>query len=74
VILDLSMPGMSGQETLPEIRKVRPDISVVVSSGYNEAETLRLFSGQRISGFLQKPYTALRLAERVEAAFAAERP
>jgi two-component system cell cycle sensor histidine kinase/response regulator CckA len=73
VILDLSMPGMSGQETLPEIRKVRPDISVVVSSGYNEAETLRLFSGQRISGFLQKPYTALRLAERVEAAFAAER-
>jgi two-component system cell cycle sensor histidine kinase/response regulator CckA len=74
VILDLSMPGMSGQETLPEIRKVRPDVPVVVSSGYNEEETMRLFSGQWISGFLQKPYTILRLAERVEEALAAERP
>lgn len=68
VILDLSMPGMSGQEALPEIRKVRPDVKVIVSSGYNEAETMRLFSGQTLSGFLQKPYTVARLAEKVKAA------
>lgn len=68
VILDLSMPGMSGQDALPEIRKVRPDVKVIVSSGYNEAETMQLFSGQTLSGFLQKPYTVARLAERVKAA------
>jgi DNA-binding NtrC family response regulator len=62
------MPGMSGQEALPEIRKLRPDVKVIVSSGYNEAETMRLFSGHTLSGFLQKPYTVARLAEKVKAA------
>ena len=70
VILDLSMPGMSGIEVLPQLRKIRPDIPVLVSSGYSESETLRLFTGYRISGFLQKPYTSQRLVERVEAAVA----
>ncbi|HLK66847.1 MAG TPA: response regulator [Bryobacteraceae bacterium] len=70
IILDLSMPGMSGLEVLPELRKIRPDIPIVVSSGYSESETLRLFSGYKISGFLQKPYTLQRLVERVTAAVA----
>ncbi len=70
IILDLSMPGMSGLEVLPELRKLRPDVHVVVSSGYSESETLRLFSGHTISGFLQKPYTSQRLVERVSAATA----
>ena len=70
IILDLSMPGMSGLETLPELRKVRSDVPVLVSSGYSESETLRLFSGHKISGFLQKPYTSQRLVEKVEAAAA----
>ncbi len=70
IILDLSMAGMSGLEVLPELRRVRSDISVVISSGYSESETLRLFAGQKISGFLQKPYTPQRLLERVEYAVA----
>ena len=70
IILDLSMPGMSGLEVLPELRRVRSDVPVLVSSGYSESETMRLFSGQKISGFLQKPYTAQRLVQRVEAAVA----
>ena len=65
VLLDLSMPGMSGQETLPELHKIRADVPIVVSSGYSEEEAMRLFHGQRVSGFLQKPYTATRLAELV---------
>ncbi len=68
IVLDLSMPGMSGLETLPELRRIRPDVLVVISSGYSESETLRLFSGHRISGFLQKPYSSQRLLELVNAA------
>jgi CheY-like chemotaxis protein len=68
VLLDLSMPGMSGHETLPELRKIRPETKVVISSGYSEAETMALFRGQRVSGFVQKPYTSVRLAERVKLA------
>lgn len=66
VILDLSMPGMNGQEVLPEIRKIRPGVKVIISSGYNETETMALFHDQRVSGFIQKPYTASRLTERVK--------
>jgi len=67
VVLDLSMPGMSGQETLLELRRIKPAIEVIVSSGYSESEALRIFSGQHISAFLQKPFSAARLAEKIQA-------
>ncbi len=70
VVLDLSMPNMSGEEALPELRKIRPDVKVLVSSGYSEAETLTLFRGQRVSGFIQKPYTAVGLADGIRVCLA----
>ena len=66
VVLDLSMPRMSGEEALPELRRIRPEIKVLVSSGYSESETMTLFKGQRVSGFIQKPYTGAVLAEKVK--------
>ncbi len=68
VLLDLSMPHMNGEETLPELRKIRPDAKVIVSSGYSETETMVLFRGQQVSGFIQKPYTSIGLAEKVKLA------
>ncbi len=70
VILDLSMPGMSGEEILPHLRKIKPDLHVIVSSGYSETETLRLFKGAVVSGFIQKPYTARQLAVQVKSVLA----
>jgi PAS domain S-box-containing protein len=66
VVLDLSMPGLSGEETLPELRKIRPDVGVIISSGYSESEAMPLFGGQRVLGFIQKPYTARSLIEKIE--------
>jgi PAS domain S-box-containing protein len=66
VVLDLSMPRMSGEEALPELRKIRPSVKALVSSGYSEAETLTMFQGQRVSGFIQKPYTSKGIAEKVK--------
>jgi two-component system, cell cycle sensor histidine kinase and response regulator CckA len=66
VVLDLSMPRMSGEETLPGLRKIRPECKVVVSSGYSESEAMPFFQGQRVSGFVQKPYTSNKLAEKVK--------
>ena len=68
VILDLSMPNMTGEEALPELRKIRPEVKVVLSSGYSESETMQFFKGQQVSGFVQKPYTATGIAERVKLA------
>jgi len=71
VILDLSMPRMNGEEVLPELRKLRPGVKVVVSSGYSEAETMTLFKGQAVSGFIQKPYTSDRLADKIRTVLSA---
>ncbi len=68
VLLDLSMPDMGGVEALPELRKIRPNVKVVVSSGYSEAETMRLFAGQPVSGFFPKPFTAAHVASVVKKA------
>lgn len=68
VLLDVRMPGMDGPETLARMREIKPDVDVVISSGYGEQETRALFGGKAISGFIQKPYTASRIAEVIEAA------
>jgi hypothetical protein len=70
VILDASMPGMSGAETFPELHKVRPEVKVLVSSGYSELETMKAFPGPRVPGFFQKPYSSRGLAEKVRSAMA----
>jgi PAS domain S-box-containing protein len=61
VLLDLTMPVMGGEETLQRLRAIRPDVAVVLSSGYSEAEALRVFSDKGLAGFVQKPYSAGRL-------------
>ncbi len=68
VVLDLSMPGMSGEETLPYLRDLKPDLEVIVSSGYSQAEALRPFDGLRVSGFVQKPYGIQQLVREVAVA------
>jgi PAS domain S-box-containing protein len=71
VLLDLSMPIMGGEEALPQLRKIRPNVKIIATSGYSEAEMIRLFAGQQVSGFLQKPFTSARLAEDVKKALEA---
>jgi len=56
VLLDLTMPGMGGEEAMGEIQRIRPDQPVVLMSGYNEEFAASRFSG-RIAGFLQKPFS-----------------
>jgi CheY-like chemotaxis protein len=66
VLLDLAMPALGGEAALRELRRVRPDVKIVLSSGFNEAEAIQRFAGQRLSGFIQKPYTAAQLAEKIK--------
>jgi len=73
VLLDLSMPGMDGVETLAELQRIRPDLPVVLCSGYNEKEAMDRFHGKGLSGFLQKPFRVKELVETVERAMTTER-
>lgn len=57
VLLDYTMPGPRAPEVLRELRRIRPDVPVVLSSGYAEDDATASLGGRRLSGYLQKPYT-----------------
>ncbi len=60
-ILDLTMPVMTGEQALPLIRAAYPEIPIILSSGFNEAEISRA----GIAGVLQKPYTVSAVISKV---------
>lgn len=62
VLLDLTMPHMDGEETFRELRRIRPAVRVVISSGYNEQEISQRFLGKGLAGVMQKPYQSTQLA------------
>jgi CheY-like chemotaxis protein len=72
VVLDYTMPGMSGAETFEKLRAIEPDVRVVLASGYTEEDATRLFGSGGIRGFVMKPFTAETLVERVLAALEPE--
>jgi PAS domain S-box-containing protein len=66
VLLDMMMPVMGGEEALAAIRAVRSNVPVIGSSGYSEGVATERFGGKGLASFLQKPYSARILAERVK--------
>lgn len=71
VLLDLSMPTMSGEAVLAEPRHLRPEARVVLSSGYSEEDTRSRVVGAGDVGYLPKPYGPAQLVETLRAALAA---
>jgi CheY-like chemotaxis protein len=70
VLLDLTMPEMSGTEAFDRLQAIRPGLPVVLMSGYHEEE-LRPELDARISGFIQKPFTPGDLARKIRLALGA---
>jgi two-component system cell cycle sensor histidine kinase/response regulator CckA len=68
IILDMTMPVMSGEETMRNLKLLDENVKVLLSSGHNEAEAIRRFAGKGLIGFIQKPYSATQLAHKVKAA------
>jgi PAS domain S-box-containing protein len=70
VLLDVTMPGMSGEEVLRRLRREHPQVPVVLSSGYSEEDELvNRLQGDAVR-FIQKPYGRERLLEIIEHAVA----
>ncbi|NVN89650.1 MAG: response regulator [Desulfuromonadales bacterium] len=66
VILDLTMPHMDGEQCFRELRRLKPDVKVIMSSGFSEHEVTQKFVGKGLSGFIQKPYKLSVLKEAIQ--------
>jgi len=68
LITDLVMPTMSGRELADQLKRLKPEISVLYISGYSEQVIDHLGLGESPAAFLQKPLTVNLLISKVRAA------
>ena len=67
VLLDFNMPGLNGEQTFDAIHSLRPDLPVLICSGYSDSEIRARFNKRAVAGYLQKPFRADALCGRVSA-------
>ncbi len=65
VILDFIMPVMGGGETFHKLKEIKPDIKVLISSGYGANDMVWDGIGTKAEGFIQKPCPISYLIEKV---------
>ncbi len=68
LVTDIVMPGMTGNELAEKVLKLRPDVRVVLMSGYTEEEPLVALDRGVQCTFLQKPFSPGRLVDAVQTA------
>jgi len=67
VLLDMTMPEMSGRQTYETLEKILPGIKVLVSSGYSIEGQAQALLDSGCKGFIQKPFDAVDLSAKVQA-------
>jgi len=65
VILDMTMPEMNGEESYREVRRIRGDVPVILSSGHSEQDATSRFAGKGLAGFVKKPFTLKEFMSKV---------
>lgn len=65
IVLDLIMPGMSGSQVFDAIREIRPQIPVLLSSGYSMNGQAKDVMARGCNGFLQKPFNLSELSQKI---------
>jgi PAS domain S-box-containing protein len=65
VLLDLTMPRMDGEQTFRELRRLQPDVRVILASGYSDSETMQRSANEALAGALEKPYQLQSLSAKL---------
>ena len=65
VLLDLVMPDMDGTNTFNILKKIKFDVNVLLSTGYDEDETVEMLLAAGCNGYVQKPYTMNKLKDKL---------
>lgn len=70
VVLDLSMPGMDGNETFNRLRAMDPEVPVIIASGMSAAQISGQFTTQAKTAVIQKPYRVADLSTQIQSLIA----
>jgi len=65
VILDMIMPGMSGKEVYERLKKINPDVKVLLSSGYSIEGQATEIIDNGCDGFIQKPFSMKEMSGKL---------
>lgn len=66
VLLDMTMPRLSGADTCRLIKMLQPSLPIVLTSGYTEPDAGARFGADEVAGFLQKPFTPATLVRMIQ--------
>ncbi len=66
VMLDLTMPRVTGEQAFREIRRLRPDLPIILTSGYSEGATVSHLLDGGPAAFIQKPYRLAQLQTTIQ--------
>lgn len=69
VIMDIKMPIKNGLEVLKELRKDKPNLKVIIVTGYQSVETARETSKYGIADYITKPFEGNTVKESVKKTF-----
>ncbi len=65
ILLDMIMPVMDGSECFTELRRINPEVRVIISSGFSRNADLAKLREEGLCGFIKKPYTITELGKTV---------
>ena len=65
VLLDTILPGMHSREVLRQLRRLRPEVKVILTTAYSEAEAMSVVGEQPVSAFIRKPYSIADLSSLI---------
>jgi signal transduction histidine kinase/CheY-like chemotaxis protein len=71
VITDLTMPDMDGWETLAALRRIQPDLPVILASGHDQTHAMNREHAEKFQTFLHKPYAMIQLKNALQKALQA---
>ncbi|MEE8575345.1 MAG: response regulator [Thermodesulfobacteriota bacterium] len=65
VLIDLTLPGISGEDTFKKLKEIDPEVKAIVSSGYTTDPVMLDFRSYGFAGAVAKPYPIKALRELV---------
>ena len=70
VLLDMQMPGMNGYEIYYQLKKIQPEVKILLASAYVGDQSEKRLISIGFDGFIQKPFNLKQLSEKIEAILA----